>query len=36
VLDECLKWALEGEPEFGIFADTSPKERRALKRKDVA
>jgi Transcription factor WhiB len=32
VLDECLKWTLEVEREFGIFANTSERKRRAPKR----
>ena len=36
MLDECLKWTLETRPEYGIFANTSERERRALKREDVA
>jgi WhiB family transcriptional regulator, redox-sensing transcriptional regulator len=36
MLDECLKWTLETRPEYGIFGNTSERERRALKREDVA
>jgi WhiB family transcriptional regulator, redox-sensing transcriptional regulator len=32
VLEECLAWALETRPGYGIFANTSERERRALKR----
>jgi WhiB family transcriptional regulator, redox-sensing transcriptional regulator len=36
VLDECLAWALERRPEYGIFANSSERERRALQRENAA
>jgi len=33
---ECLEWALEVGPEFGIFGGHTEDERRALRSRDVA
>ncbi len=36
VVDECLSYALDTKAEFGIWGNTSERERRALRRREVS